>query len=58
MRRRATTTLCWAKSAMLIPSTVTARNSGFNRRPLHAGQGRCIISRSISCFTQSESVSR
>jgi len=45
-------------SAMFIPSMVTARYSGLSRAPLQAGHGFCIIRRSISCLTHSDSVSR
>ena len=37
---------------------VTARYSGLSRLPLHTGQGRCAISRSISARMNSDSVSR
>ena len=58
VRRSASATVRPVKSMMLIPSTVTARNSGLSRLPAQAGHGFCIISRSMSCLTHSDSVSR
>ena len=44
-------------SEMLRASTVTASDSGFSRRPLHAGQGLSDMYRSSSCFRYSDCVS-
>ena len=44
-------------SAMLRPETVTASDSGFNRLPLHAGQGLSDMYRSSSAFRYSDCVS-
>ena len=44
-------------SWMRIPSTLTARDSGRSRAPLHSGHGRSVMYSSIFSRDQSESVS-
>ena len=41
-----------------MPATVTARDSGRSRAPLHSGHGRTDMYSSIFSRDQSESVSR
>ena len=45
-------------SQMFLPSTVTARISGFSRRPWQTGHGRVTMYFSSSVLMYSESVSR
>jgi hypothetical protein len=51
------TDIC-VNSWMLLPPTVTASTSGFNRAPLHSGQGRKLMYSSIRSRIEEESVSR
>ncbi len=45
-------------SKMLRPPTVTAKDSGLSRAPLHVGQGTSRMNVSVHCRTESESESR